>query len=57
MNVDKDQYNYVRHPLIADDEDGLDNFHISMVGDTHACGNIVFCAIIQIYHRDDDLSI
>ena len=54
MNVDKDQYNYVRHPLITDDEDGLENFHISMVGDTHACGNGVFCAIIQIYHRDDN---
>ena len=25
-----------------------------MVGDTYACGNGVFCAVIQIYHRYDD---
>ena len=54
MNVDKDQYDYFRHFLIADYEDDLKNFHVSMVGDTHACGNGVFRAIIQIYHRDDN---
>ena len=56
MNVDKYQYNYFRNTLIAYDEDDLKNFHVSMVGDTHACDNGVFCAIIQIYHREENFS-
>ena len=48
MNVDKDQYNYFPNPLVADDEDDLNNFHVSMVYDNHSCGNGVSCAIINI---------
>ena len=56
INVDKDQYTYFRHPLIADHEDDLNKFHVYMVGYTYACGNGVSCAIIQIYHRDNTFS-
>ena len=37
--------------LRSDDDDIIIDVHVSMVGDVHACGNSVFCAIVKIWHE------